>query len=107
MNNEFQTEYEFELPFGYLDENGKRHNKGVMRLATAADEIMPMKDPRVQDNPAYLTIIILSRVVVKLGDLPMVDTRVIENLFSSDFAYLQNLYDCINEIDDIDPDDYM
>lgn len=92
----FQTEYEFTLPKGYIDENGDLHRQGVMRLATAADEILPMKDPRVQSNPAYLSVIILARVVTRLGQLPAINTRIIENLFSSDLAYLQSLYNRIN-----------
>jgi len=92
-----QTEYEFALPKGYVDEEGNLHKKGVMRLATAADEILPMKDPRVQGNPAYLTIILLSRVVAKLGSLPDVNPRVIESLFVTDMAYLQEFYRRINE----------
>lgn len=92
----FQTEYDFALPRGYLDEEGRVHKAGVMRLATAADEILPMKDPRVQQNPAYLTVILLSRVVTRLGDLKMVNTRVIEGLFSTDLSYLQDLYSRLN-----------
>ena len=92
----FQTEYEFTLPKGYADGEGNLHKKGVMRLATAADEILPLKDTRVQQNPAYLTIVLLSRVVTKLGDLPDVNPRVIEELFASDLAYLQEFYRKIN-----------
>jgi len=91
-----QTEYEFTLPIGYVDENGNIHKKGIMRLATAADEILPLKDPRVQQNPAYLTIIVLSRVITKLGDLPDVNPRIIEGLFVADLAYLQEFYNRIN-----------
>ena len=78
----FQTEFEFELPRGYVDQNGEVHKHGVMRLATAADEIMPLRDPRVQQNPGYLTVILLSRVVTKLGTLQAINNRVIENLFT-------------------------
>ena len=92
----FQTETEFRLPRGYMDEDGTLHHEGVMRLATAADEILPLKDPRVQANPAYLTVIVLSRVVTKLGDLPDVNTRIIENLYASDVSYLQSLYQKLN-----------
>lgn len=92
-----QTEYEFELPKGYADETGNLHKKGKMRLATAADEILPMKDPRVQQNAAYLTVILLARVVTQLGNLKMVSTSNIEELFSSDFTYLQDLYNKINQ----------
>jgi hypothetical protein len=93
----FQTEYEFVLPRGYVDEEGTLHRRGVMRLATAADEILPMRDPRVQNNPSYLSIILLARVITKLGDLHMVDTRTVEGLFTADLAYLQALYRQINE----------
>ena len=92
----FQTEFEFELPRGYVDQNGEVHKRGVMRLATAADEIMPLRDPRVQQNPGYLTVILLSRVVTKLGTLQAINNRVIENLFTIDMAYLQDLYQRIN-----------
>jgi len=91
-----QTEYDFVLPKGLPDENGNLHKNGVMRLATAADEILPLKDPRVQQNPSYLTVIILSRVITKLGDLEKITTKTIENLFASDLAYLQSLYNRIN-----------
>lgn len=94
-----QTEYPFELPKGYLDKDGNLHKKGVMRLATAADEILPMKDPRVQQNQSYLSIMILSRVVTKLGDLNTIDARIIENLFTVDLAYLQDLYQSINQVE--------
>jgi len=91
-----QIEYDFILPKGLVDEYGTLHKKGVMRLATAADEILPLKDPRVQQNPAYLTVIVLSRVITKLGDLETITTRTIENLFASDLQYLQTLYNKIN-----------
>ncbi|MCU0637916.1 MAG: hypothetical protein MUE87_04795 [Methanothrix sp.] len=92
----FQTEYEFTLPKGYVDEEGQLHRDGIMRLATAADEILPLKDPRVASNPAYLTIIILSRVVTRLGSLQSINPRIIEGLFASDITYLQELYRKIN-----------
>jgi hypothetical protein len=95
----FQTEFEFELPKGYIDRDGNLHKRGTMRLATAADEILPMKDPRVQGNPGYLTIILLSRVITKLGELKAIDTKIIENLFTSDLTYLQDLYQRINQMD--------
>lgn len=95
----FQTEFEFELPKGFVDSNGDLHKKGVMRLATAADEILPMRDPRVQQNPGYLTIILLSRVIVRLGTLKSLSNKVIENLFTSDLAYLQDFYQRINMSD--------
>jgi hypothetical protein len=95
----FQTEFEFQLPCGYLDEDGTLHRDGVMRRATAADEILPMKDARVQSNEAYLIVILLSRVVTRLGSVPMVNPKVIENLFATDLAYLQGLYNRINTLD--------
>ncbi len=95
MSN-FVTEFEFILPKGYLDPNGDLHKDGTMRLATAADEILPGKDPRVQSNPAYLIIILLSRVVTKLGKLPDANPKIIESLFVSDLAYLRNMYQNIN-----------
>ncbi|HEY9246617.1 MAG TPA: phage tail assembly protein [Candidatus Methanoperedens sp.] len=92
-----QTEYDFILPRGYVDEEGNLHKNGKMRLSTAADEILPMKDPRVQGNPAYLAVILLSRVVTSLGSLKMVTPKVIEGLFSGDFTYLQEMYTRINQ----------
>ena len=91
-----QTEFEFTLPKGYVDENGALHRNGVMRLATAADEILPLKDPKTQRNPAYRTNLVLSRVVVKLGNLKRIDVKVVEGLFASDLAYLQSFYNRIN-----------
>ena len=100
--NGFQTEVEFTLPKGYLDEHGILHRRGVMRLATAADEILPLRDPRVQQNQAYLAVIVLARVITKLGDVANIDTRVIEGLFASDLDYLQRLYERVNGSDDVD-----
>ncbi|MGC5328279.1 phage tail assembly protein [Brevibacillus sp. SYSU BS000544] len=91
------TEFQFTLPKGYVCKEGNLHRQGIMRLATAADEILPMKDPRVQQNPAYLNIILLSRVITELGDLQIINPAVIEGLFSSDLAYLQDFYRRINE----------
>lgn len=95
----FKTEYEFTLPRGYIDDDGELHRKGTMRLATAADEIVPLKDPRVQQNPGYLTIILLARVITKLEGVSMVDVRLIEKLFTADLAFLQDLYQRINQMD--------
>lgn len=92
-----QTEFDFTLPRGYVDSEGNLHREGVMRLATAYDEIAPMKDPRVQSNPGYLSVILLSRVITRLGDLPQVNPKVIEGLFSADFAFLEDFYRRINE----------
>src|SRR5215212_1317953 len=92
----FQTEIQFRLPRGYMDEDGTLHREGVMRLATAADEILPLKDPRVQSNQAYLIIILLSRVITRLGSVAQVNPKVIENLYAADLAFLQDFYNCIN-----------
>ena len=93
-----QTEYEFSLPLGYADGDGGLHRDGVMRLATAADEILPLRDPRVQANEAYLVVILLSRVVVRLGTLDRVTPQVIEGLFAADLAHLQDLYNRVNQV---------
>ena len=93
----FKTEFEFTLPKGYVDKDGNVHKKGVMRLATAKDEILPLQDYRVQNNRAYLVIILLSRVIEKLGDLKSINPSIIESLFSTDLAYLQDFYRRINE----------
>jgi len=93
----FQTEFEFMLPKGYVDKDGNLHRKGTMRLATAKDEILPLQDYRVQNNRAYLVIILLSRVISKLGELSSITPNIIEELFSSDLAYLQDFYRRINE----------
>ena len=92
-----ETEFSFTLPRGYVDNEGNIHKQGTMRLATAMDEIGPVRDLRVKANQAYLSIILLSRVVTKLGTLPEINTGIIENLFSADFAYLQDFYRRINE----------
>lgn len=96
----FRTEIEFSLPKGYVDAAGNLHRKGVMRLATAADEILPLRDPRVQQNEAYLTVIVLARVIVKLGTLTDIDTGVIEGLYASDLSFLQRLYETLNAVED-------
>lgn len=92
-----QTEFPFTLPRGYPDPEGDLHREGVMRLATAYDEVAPMRDPRVQSNPGYLVIILLSRVITRLGDLTHINPKVMEGLFSADLAYLQDFYRRINE----------
>lgn len=92
-----QTEYEFTLPVGFTDQDGTVHRQGAMRMATAMDEIAPMRDPRVRNNQAYLAVILLSRVITRLGSLPMMSTAVIENLYVADLSYLQALYRRINE----------
>lgn len=92
----FQTEIEFTLPKGYVDGDGVLHKEGTMRLATAADEILPLKDPRVKQNPAYLAVIVLSRVITRLGAVPDVNTKIVEGLYASDLNYLQALYESFN-----------
>ena len=93
----FRTEFPFTLPKGFVDEDGKVHKNGVMRLATARDEILPLQDYRVQSNRAYLVILLLSRVITKIGDLDRISVEHVENLFSTDLAYLQEFYRKINE----------
>lgn len=92
-----QTEFPFTLPRGFVDGDGTIHREGVMRLATAQDEVLPLKDARVHSNSAYVVVIVLSRVVTRLGELAAVNPKVIEGLFAADFAYLQDLYRRINE----------
>lgn len=94
--SELQTEYPFVLPKGYIDKEGNRCRNGVMRLATGADEILPMKDPRVEKNPAYLFVIILARLVIKLEKVSVINPSVIEGLFSEDLWFLQRMYLEIN-----------
>jgi len=91
-----QTEFPFTLPVGYQDEEGSLHRDGTMRLATAADEILPLKDPRVQANQAYLIVILLGRVITRLGSVAQINPKVIEGLYAADLAYLQEFYNRIN-----------
>ncbi len=91
-----QTEFPFTLPKGYVEDDGTLHRDGVMRLATARDEIQPLRDARVQENEAYLTVILLSRVITELGGLRQVTPKIIEGLFAADLAYLQDLYQIVN-----------
>ncbi len=90
------TEFAFELPIGYEDDNGVVHRHGTMRLARARDEIAPLRDPRVRDNEAYLTVLLLARTITRLGDVPTVTAGVVENMFTPDLAFLQELYRRIN-----------
>lgn len=92
-----QTEFEFVLPRGYVDGKGTIHRNGTMRIARARDEIYPQSDPKVRENPSYLTVILLTRTITSLGTLPEVDTYVVESLFASDLAFLQDLYRRINQ----------
>jgi hypothetical protein len=96
-----QTIFEFTLPRGYLDHAGQLHRTGHMRLATAMDEIESVQDPRVQANEAYLPVVLLSRVVVQLGDFTAITPQVIENLFASDLAYLEDVYMRLNSQESI------
>jgi len=96
-NGGLQTEFEFVLPRGYVDGTGAVHQTGTMRIARARDEIYPQSDHRVRENPSYLSVILLTRTITKLGALPEVDTFVVENLFASDLAFLQDLYRRINQ----------
>ena len=90
------TEFAFTLPRGVPDPDGNVHRDGAMRLATAFDEIEPLKDPRVRSNPGYLVIILLARVITRLGGIEHLNTRVIENLYAADLAFLQDLYQRVN-----------
>ncbi len=94
------TEFELSLPHGYVDADGTVHKEGVMRLATAMDEILPMRDPRVQGNPGYLAVILFSRVLLRLGTLPLIDTSIIERLHPDDMAFLERFYEKINGFED-------
>jgi hypothetical protein len=96
----FQTEVEFTLPCGYLGADGVLHRGGVMRRATAADEILPLKDPRVIGNSAYLVVILLSRVITRLEGVGQINPKVIEDLYASDLAFLQDLYNEVNQSPD-------
>jgi len=95
----FKTEYEFTLPKGFLDKDGVLHKKGVMRLATAKDEIAPLQDYRVRNNQAYMIIILLSRVIKNIGSVENIDTNAVESLFSTDLDFLQKFYQKINSED--------
>jgi hypothetical protein len=91
-----RTEFPFSLPRGYVDAAGTVHRDGVMRLATARDELIPLRDDRVRENPAYLTVVLLARVITRLGGLDDVHAGIVENLFASDLAFLQDLYGRVN-----------
>lgn len=91
-----RTEFPFQLPRGYVDESGTVHRDGVMRLSTARDELVPLRDVRVQENPAFLSVVLLGRVITRLGTLPLVHDGVVEQMFASDLAFLQDFYRQIN-----------
>lgn len=90
------TQFDFILPRGFVDGEGRTHRHGTMRVATARDELLPLMDARVRDNPAYLTVVLLGRVVTRIGDITSVNDNLIENMFASDVAFLQDLYRRVN-----------
>jgi hypothetical protein len=92
-----RTEFAFELPVGYLDDDGELHRQGTIRMARARDEIAPLRDPRVRDNEAYLTVLLLSRTITRLGTLSSITPAVIEGLFATDLSFLQDLYRRVNK----------
>ena len=96
QREKLRTEFAFELPRGYVDDAGVTHYSGTMRLATARDELIPLRDDRVRENPAYLTVVLLARVVTRIGDVTDIHAGVIENLFAADLAFLQDLYRRVN-----------
>ncbi|QCX82321.1 hypothetical protein C9F11_43715 (plasmid) [Streptomyces sp. YIM 121038] len=91
-----RTTFDFELPRGYVDDSGVVHKDGTMRLATGQDELMPLIDQRVRENPAYLGVVLLSLVVTRLGSVPRIDAELIGRLFAADLAYLQEVYRSVN-----------
>jgi hypothetical protein len=90
------TEFSFILPRGYVDRSGRLHRDGVMRLATARDELVPLRDDRVRENPAYLTVVLLSRVIERIGTIDDIHPGIVEGLFATDLAFLQDLYRRVN-----------
>jgi hypothetical protein len=96
VRQQLRTEFAFELPRGYVDSSGTVHRDGVMRLATARDELIPLQDPRVRDNPAYLSVVLLGLVITRLGTVEHVHDGVVEKMFASDLAFLQDFYRQIN-----------
>lgn len=98
---EMQTVYEFDLPKGYVDQGGVVHKRGKMRLATAGDEISATRDPRVLSNPSYLSVVVLAKVVTELEGVEMVTPTLIERLFTADMAFLQDMYQKINNAEPV------
>jgi hypothetical protein len=92
-----RTEFPFELPRGYVDGSGNVHRSGVMRLATGRDELVPLRDDRVRENPAYLSVVLLARVVTRLGTIDDIHAGIVENMFATDLAFLQDLYRRVNQ----------
>ncbi|HEX3826764.1 MAG TPA: hypothetical protein VHV82_05770 [Sporichthyaceae bacterium] len=93
---ELRTEFTFTLPRGYVDAAGVVHREGVMRLATARDELVPLRDDRVREHPAYLTVVLLARVIMRIGAVTEIHAGTVENLFAADLAFLQDLYRRVN-----------
>jgi hypothetical protein len=91
-----RTEYAFTLPLGYVDASGAVHREGVMRLATARDEIEPLRDPSVRRNEAYVTVLLLARVITRVGSVTDVTPELVETMYAADFDHLQRLYERIN-----------
>ncbi|WP_283521998.1 hypothetical protein [Streptomyces sp. H27-C3] len=91
-----RTEFPFTLPRGYVDSRGTVHREGVMRLATARDELVPLTDTRVRENPAYLSVVLISRLITRLGGLTDVHVGIVEQMFAADLGYLQRFYEKIN-----------
>jgi len=91
-----RTQYAFTLPRGYVDASGAVHREGVMRLATARDELEPLRDPAVRENEAYLTVLLLARVILRIGDQTTITPELVEGLYAADFDHLQRLYERIN-----------
>ena len=96
QDDPLRTEFAFTLPRGYVDSSGTVHREGVMRLATARDELVPLRDDRVRENPPYLTVVLLARVITRLGTVTDVHAGIVENMFASDLAFLQDLYRRVN-----------
>jgi hypothetical protein len=93
-----RTEFPFTLPRGYVDEDGRVHREGALRLATAKDELTAQAEPLVRQNGSYLTIYLIMRTVTRLGAVPVVDRFVVEHMFASDLAFLQDLYRRVNQL---------
>lgn len=91
------SEFDFELPRGYVDRDGTVHKRGAIRIATARDELLPLHDDRVRENPAYLTVVLLARVITRLGTLTDIHAGIVEGMFASDVAFLQDLYRSVNQ----------
>lgn len=91
-----RTEFTFTLPRGYVDGQGTVHREGIMRLATARDEIEPLRDAAVRQNEAYLAVLLLARVVTRIGEVTEITPEVVEALYAADFDHLQRLYERLN-----------